>query len=276
MLKIVTREQTLTERAQQQFEELIVSGRLRAGDRLPSESQMGEMLGVSRTVVREAVRLLSARGLVEARSGSGIYVRELNSGLMRDPIDLLLRCKALKPEDIVEVRVLIEVHLAGLAAERATSEDIAAMEDSIARLRNAKLSPHEYAEIDVEFHARLAVAAGNPLFGILSQSINAVMVDPIRFTFERNRQAREDTIREHSSILERIKARDPAGARQAMAESLVDAPRNWGGYPPLEPVLIPTLSRTLKPEVAELASNGKPRRKRAPNNRRVSSPQRTR
>jgi GntR family transcriptional regulator, transcriptional repressor for pyruvate dehydrogenase complex len=68
MLQTVTRDQTLTERARQQFEELIVSGKLRPGDRLPSESEMGKMLGVSRTVVREAVRLLSAKGLVEARN----------------------------------------------------------------------------------------------------------------------------------------------------------------------------------------------------------------
>lgn len=244
MLKTVTREQTLTERAQQQFEELIVSGRLKAGDRLPSESQMGEMLGVSRTVVREAVRLLSARGLVEARSGSGVYVRELNSGMIRDPIDLLLRCRAIRSEDIVEVRALIEVHLAGLAAQRASSGDIASMEASIAKLHNPRLSPPEYAEIDVEFHAGLALAAGNPLFGILSQSINAVMVDRIRFTFERNRRAREDTIQEHSRILDRVKARDPEGARKAMAESLTDAPYNWGGYPPLEPAVIPRLART--------------------------------
>ena len=83
------REQTLTERAQRQLEELIVAGKIKPGDRLPSESQMGKMLGVSRTVVREAVRLLSARGLVDVKTGSGIYVRELNSIMMSDPIDLL-------------------------------------------------------------------------------------------------------------------------------------------------------------------------------------------
>jgi GntR family transcriptional repressor for pyruvate dehydrogenase complex len=246
MFKTVTREQTLTERAQKQLEDLIVSGSLKPGDHLPSESQVGKMLGVSRTVVREAMRLLSAKGLVEARGGSGIYVRQLNSGMIRDPIDLLLRCRAISVENIVEVRAVIEVHLAGLAAQRATSEDIAAMEEAIAQLHNPKLTPREYAEIDVAFHAHLAVAAGNPLFGILSQSINAVMVDPIRFAFEGKDSARKDTIREHSRILDQVKARDPEGARQAMAESLIDAPVNWGGYPSREPTLIPKLARTSK------------------------------
>jgi len=246
MFKTVTRELSLTERAQQQLEDLIVSGSLKPGDHFPSESHVGKMLGVSRTVVREAMRLLSAKGLVEARGGSGIYVRELNSSMIRDPIDLLLRCRAIKVEDIVEVRAVIEVHLAGLAAQHATSEDIAAMEEAIAQLHNAKLEPLEYAEIDIAFHTHLAVAAGNPLFGILSQSINAVMVDPIRFAFQRRDSARNDAIREHRRILDQVKARNPEGARKAMAESLIDAPHNWSGYPSKEPTLIPKLARTPK------------------------------
>jgi GntR family transcriptional regulator, transcriptional repressor for pyruvate dehydrogenase complex len=243
MFKTVPREKTLTERVRQQLEDLIVSGSLKPGDQFPSESQVGGMLGVSRTVVREAMRLLSAKGLVEARDGSGIYVRELNSSLIRDPIDLLLRCRAIRVEDIVEVRAVIEVHLAGLAAQRATSEDIAAMEETIAQLHNDKLTPLQYAEIDIAFHTQLAIAAANPLFGILSQSITAVIVDPIRFEYERRNSARKDTIREHTRILDQVKARDAEGARQAMAESLVGAYDNWGGYLPQEPIVIPKLDR---------------------------------
>lgn len=244
MFKTLTREQTLTERVRQQLEDLIVSGSLKPGDQFPSESHVGKMLGVSRTVVREAMRLLSAKGLVEARGGSGIYVRELNSSMMRDPIDLLLRCRAIRVEDIVEVRAVIEVHLAGLAAQRATSEDIAAMGETIEQLRKDNLTPLEYAEIDIAFHTHLAVAAGNPLFGILSQSITAVIVEPIRSEYERRDSAPKDAIREHSQILDRVKARDAEGARQAMAESLINARTNWGGYLSQEPALIPTLERT--------------------------------
>jgi GntR family transcriptional repressor for pyruvate dehydrogenase complex len=245
MLQTMTREQTLTERAQQQLEELIVSGKIKPGDRLPSESKMGKMLGVSRTVVREAVRLLSARGLVEVKTGSGIYVRELNSTMVSDPIDLLLRYRAIKVEDIVEVRTLFEVHLAGLAAERASAEDIAGLDEAIAKLRNPALSPQEAAEIDVEFHARLAVAAGNPLFAVLAQSITSVMIDPIRDEYERHDFARDDALVEHTRILERVKARDPEGARQAMVESLAVAPKNWEGYN-RQARLIPRLARTAR------------------------------
>jgi GntR family transcriptional regulator, transcriptional repressor for pyruvate dehydrogenase complex len=264
MLHTVAREQTLTQRAEEQLQDLIVSGKLKPGDRLPAETEMGKMLGVSRTVVREAVRVLSARGLVEAKTGSGIYVRGMNSGMIREPMDLLLRSRSITVDDIVEVRQLLEVHLAGLAAERASAEDIRAMEAVVAALHNPDLSPHEYAEVDVAFHGRLAVAAGNPLFILLAQSVNAVMVDPICYVYTRNKLARQDTIREHSGVLERIKARDPEGARRAMAESLADAPNNWDGYLPQRPALIPDPART-----SAFTAAG-PRRKRTPALKRAS------
>jgi GntR family transcriptional repressor for pyruvate dehydrogenase complex len=246
MLHTVAREQTLTQRAEQQVQDLIVTGKLKAGDRLPAESEMGKMLGVSRTVVREAVRLLSARGLVEARTGSGIYVRGVNSAMIRDPMDLLLRSRSITVEDIVEVRQLVEVHLAGLAAQRASAEDIRALEETVAELENPRLSPREYAEIDVAFHGRLAVAAGNPLFLILAQSINAVMMDPICFVYASDKHAREDTIREHNAVLDGIKARDPGRARRAMTDFLADAPHKWDGFLPREARQIPELNRAVE------------------------------
>ncbi len=230
MLESVTREQTLTERAELQLEEIIVSGRLAAGDRLPSESEMAKMLGVSRTVVREAVRLLSAKGLVDVRTGSGIYVRELSGAIVRDPIELLLRHRMVTIEDIVEARVLVEVHLAGRAAERARPADIVAMQDLIAAVSKPGLTPREYAELDVAFHARLAAAGGNPLFLILSETINAVMMAQIESEYENNPQAQQDTIREHTLILNCVRAGDVAGARRAMEEALADAPDHWRAY----------------------------------------------
>jgi DNA-binding FadR family transcriptional regulator len=136
------------------------------------------------------------------------------------------------------------------------------MEQTIAALQNPRLSPREYAEIDVAFHACLAAASGNSLFGILSQSLDAVMIDPIRFTFERSASARIDTLEEHGRILERVKARDPEGARRAMAESLVDAPRNWVGFPARESTLIPSLAKASNDTVDR--ANGRSRKRLSP------------
>jgi DNA-binding FadR family transcriptional regulator len=150
--------------------------------------------------------------------------------MVSEPIDLLLRCKAYSIDEIVEVRELFEVHLAGLAAQHATEEDIGALEDSISKLYNPKLSPREYAEIDVAFHAHLAEATGNSLFAVLSQSINTVMLDPIQSEYEHNPSAREDSIREHSGILNAVKVHDPEAARKAMVQALSNAPKNWRLY----------------------------------------------
>ncbi len=225
MFKTVTRDSTLTERANEQIEGLIVSGALRPGDRLPPERELGEMLGVSRTVVREAVRSLAAKGLVEVRTGSGTYVRRIDANIMQASLDLLLRASALKSEEIHEVRTLLEVRIAELAALRARPDDIRAMEGAIELLKNRSIAPHEYAAADVAFHRYLAAATQNPLFFALLQSLNDVMFE---VQLRGASTVGWDTFREraifyHSRILERVKARDGNGARVAMLEHLAYA-----------------------------------------------------
>jgi GntR family transcriptional repressor for pyruvate dehydrogenase complex len=230
VLEKVRREETLTQRAQQQLEEVIVSGRMKAGSRLPSESDMAAMLSVSRPGVREAVRLLSAKGVVDVRTGSGVYVRELNGSMVRDPIELLLRHRAITIEEIVEVRTLVEVQLAGLAAERARPADIQVLEEAILALSKPGLTPGDYARLDVAFHARLAAAERNALFVILSETINMVMASKIESEYRENPEAPQDAIREHMAILNCVRVGDVQGARKAMADSLAKAPDHWRTY----------------------------------------------
>jgi len=222
MFKSVIRETTLTERAQQQVEELILTGTLKAGDRLPSERALTAKLGVSKTVVREAVRSLVAKGLIEVRAGSGMYVLGLGSDLMKDPMKLLLRSRHLKPEDIFEVREALEVNIAGLAAERAEASDLKEMEETIRGMNKRKLTPIEYAELDVAFHKRLALASGNLLFSALVNTINDVMVEVRLRAISVLGESRfiADAIEQHSRIFERVKAHDVEGARQAMEDHL--------------------------------------------------------
>src|SRR5438128_2693481 len=134
MFTSVTRVSTLTQRAQSQIEELIVSGQLRPGDRLPSEKELGVRLGVSKTVIRESIRSLAAKGLVEVRAGSGTYVLDLGEEIVSQPIGLLLRTHAIQPRHIHEVREALEVRIAALAAEQAQDADVEAMAKSIQKL----------------------------------------------------------------------------------------------------------------------------------------------
>src|SRR3954468_23778083 len=121
----VQREPRLSDKVAEMMLKTILSERLSVGDRLPSERELGEQFGVSRTVVREAVRALAAKGVIEVRTGSGLRVAAVDAAAVRESMSLFLHGVGLDFEKVHEVRSLLEVHLAGLAAERASDEDIA-------------------------------------------------------------------------------------------------------------------------------------------------------
>ncbi len=224
LFKTIPRDSTLTERAQEQIENLILDRALGPEDRLPSERELAQMLGVSRTVIREAIRLLAAKGLVAVRTGSGTYVRILGADIMKAPMDLLLRAGALKIEDIHEVRAVLEIRIAELAANHATDDDLQRMEETIQRLRKRNISAMEYATADVAFHCYLAAATQNPLLLALVNSINDVMIEVrLRAAYSLGDVSRERAIYYHSKILDCVRARDVVGAHDAMVEHLAFA-----------------------------------------------------
>jgi GntR family transcriptional repressor for pyruvate dehydrogenase complex len=222
VFKTIARDPTLTERTQQQLEQLIVDKHLQPGDRLPPQEELSELLGVSRTVVREAVRHLTARGLLEGKRGSGVYVKVMNAEVLREPIDLLLRSQAITRNQIMEARELLEVKISGLAAQRATPQDIEAMQATVETMASGALTRPEFAATDVTFHKLLARAADNPLFLAMANSINDVMIN-LRLCYTDlfgMAQAVELAVQDHSQILDQVKARDVEGARRAMEKHL--------------------------------------------------------
>src|SRR5687768_18134604 len=112
----VTREPRLSDKVADMMLETILSRRLEVGDRLPSERELGEQFGVSRTVVREAVRALVAKGVIEVRSGSGLRVAAVDAAAVTESMSLYMRGGTLDFEKVHEVRALLEVHIAGIAA----------------------------------------------------------------------------------------------------------------------------------------------------------------
>lgn len=223
----ISRAKTLVERANEQLEALIVEGSLSPGEPLPPERKLGEMLGVSRTVVREAVRLLTARGLLEVRSGSGTFVRALGASIIHDSVALLLRAKRLSAEQIYEVRRVLEITVAGLAAERASAEEIVALEAEVAALQHSHAPAAEYAQHDFKFHIRLAESTHNALFLALVNSVSAVTIRTMQQMYAAADYQKAPpwrvTLVEHSAVLERIRQRDAEGARRAMAEHMDQA-----------------------------------------------------
>jgi GntR family transcriptional repressor for pyruvate dehydrogenase complex len=220
----VAREPRLSDKVADLMLESIMSRKLKVGDRLPSERELGEQFGVSRTVVREAVRALAAKGVIEVRSGSGLRVAAVDADSVRESISLFLRGGPLDFQRVHEVRAVLEVHIAGLAAERATPSDIARLQDSHDRMAAAVDDIEDAARDDLEFHRSIAMATHNDLFLLLLDSIASWLMEIMRENLGSGSSPM--ALEQHRRILDSIVARDAEGARLAMATHLEDV-RSW-------------------------------------------------
>lgn len=227
LFRALERDATLSARVAQEIEALIVGSRLAPGDRLLSERELGERFGVSRTVIREAVRALAAKGLLLVRTGDGTYVQDRSQASAAEALGRLLRLAGLsspgRAHAIYEVRRPLEIEIAGLAAARATAEDLAALARFVAAAR-AERDQAAYVSADVQFHLALAAATRNQLFPALLDSVSGLM-NAIRELGIAVDGSREEGCRHHQLILERVAAHDEAGARRAMAAHMDDSER---------------------------------------------------
>src|ERR1700693_1531530 len=175
MYKIVQTSR-LYEQIVQQIEASINSGQLKLGDQLPAERELAHQFGVSRTAVREAVKTLREKGLVEAPPGRGTFITNGSSHSIWQSLDRMIRDG--QPEamvHLVEVREILEPEIASLAAARAEKDDIAAMREAVEVMDNSKTEPEAFIEADLDFHLALAEAASNPLILSLIDSIVGVL-----------------------------------------------------------------------------------------------------
>jgi GntR family transcriptional repressor for pyruvate dehydrogenase complex len=224
----VPREPRLSDKVAEMMLETILSRKLQVGDRLPSERELGEQFNVSRTVVREAVRALVAKGVIEVRSGSGLRVAAVDAAAVSESMSLYLRGATLDFEKVHEVRALFEVHIAGLAAERATEEDLARLTAVHERMQGEASDVEHAARDDLEFHRMIALATQNELYLLLMDSIGSALIDIRRENLGSG--STPLTLSQHEAVLERIAARDPDGAREAMAAHLEGVARWWRGH----------------------------------------------
>src|SRR5579883_2803985 len=159
--------QRLHEGVVQQIVRQVLGGEIKPGMALPSELELSQQFGVSRTVIREAVRVLVAKGLVTAKHGSGVWVQSEEHWDHLDPLILFEQVRSEKNKrilnEIVEVRRVIEVEVAALAAERRSMDDLRALEEAIDAMRGTLNAPDVYTSWDVQFHDRILVAARNRL-----------------------------------------------------------------------------------------------------------------
>ena len=210
----------LYEQIVQQIEGSILKGELVEGSQLPAERDLAKQFGVSRTAVREAIKALQEKGLVDAFPGRGTFVTNGTPNSMRRSMDRIVRSG--EPGGwayLVEVRKILEPEIAALAAVRATDQDLALMREAFNVMDNAGRDSDAYIEADLDFHLALAEAAANPIVLSLIDSIVGLLREE-RLRIFRVEGGPERGQYHHKCILEAIERHDPQEARAAMQAHL--------------------------------------------------------
>jgi len=208
----------LSEAVHRELERRILDGELPSGEKLPTEHALAEHFTVSRSVVREAVARLKAEGLVEARQGSGTFVA-------RQPRVLSFGPKHEAPPELVQVlelRRIVEVAVAGLAAERRSASDLASIRASLDAMDQALALGENGAQADDAFHETIAAAAKNPYLQRVVNFVSAQFSESRRLTWAPADypDLRKRAQGEHHKLFDAIVARDAAAARRHAAAHL--------------------------------------------------------
>jgi GntR family transcriptional repressor for pyruvate dehydrogenase complex len=203
----------------------IVATRLKPGDLLPSVATLSRQFGVSRPVIREALKALSAQGVITTVVGKGAIVQPVNSRLLHLFFRRAMQVESGTPVELMELRRPLEIQSAALAATRRTEEELAAMTAKVQDMRTHLDDLDAYAELDLEFHLIVAAATHNRMLEHLIGSIRGSLRDVIREGLRRRTGAEE--LRRvqvlHEAILEAIAGGDPEAAGVAMARHFDEA-----------------------------------------------------
>ena len=216
----VVRTSRLYEQIVQQIEDSVLNGSLKPGDQLPAERDLAQRLGVSRTAVREAVKALREKGLVEAYSGRGTFITDGTSQAARQSFDLMEKIGQQEgAPHLAELRLILEPGIAALAAARIQEPELVAMREAVAVMDRAQRDPGAFIEADLDFHLALAEAAANPLILSLIDSIVGLLREQRIKIFNVEGGPQRGQLH-HKRILEAVERRDPEMARSAMRAHL--------------------------------------------------------
>lgn len=199
---------------------LIDQGQLKPGDRLPAERELAVHIGVSRPSVRAGLRALAAMGVVQSRHGAGTFIRSGPPVLGSEPLSFLAALHGFTRDEMFEARRVLEVGVAGLAAERATGEHLASIAEEITGMYASLDEPLAFLRHDIRFHRAIAAASGNPILASLVEMVSALFYEQRRKTATRAHDLRESA-EMHRSIYNALRVRDVDRARQMMNEHLV-------------------------------------------------------
>jgi GntR family transcriptional repressor for pyruvate dehydrogenase complex len=209
---------TLSDRVVQYIVEYIREHELQSGDRMPSEVKISADLKISRGIVREAFRSLSAAGILEVGAGRSPKVGALNNVLLTHVMRHALSTRQVSPGQVLDLRCSIEIRAAELAAEMCTEKDVKDLRASVAGMNRAIKNPDRFVPQDVRFHEIISSATGNPLFQLLVGTLRECMETSIRAGLESRTSRTQLTriVETHSAIVDAIESRQSTRAGYIM------------------------------------------------------------
>jgi GntR family transcriptional repressor for pyruvate dehydrogenase complex len=220
MFRTVGAKDRLVDRVVNEIQHQIMAGLFTPGMMLPPERELCEQLGVSRTALREAVRMLVSRGLLETRPGVGTIVKEVTSDHVRQPLAMILtQSGSINLDHLNQVRQILEVEIIQLAAREATHEEIEQLKSLCQRMEAAAGDPREYTALDGDFHRTLAEITHNPFLVILLDAIRDAM-ESVRILVFNHPGLIAIVNEDHRKMIEFIETHDPKAAGKAMLAHL--------------------------------------------------------
>lgn len=197
----------------------IINNQVKTGDFLPPEHELCKMIGVGRSTLREAVTILESKGLVKRFHGQGVKVVDDSQRATSDMFQLFIQREGSTITELIEVRNIIEVRSAALAAERSTQEDLDNILLPLTVMKSETVSMEEYIQADIDFHLEIAKATHNSVLLLLLEVVRPLLHNAILATVKSNLRP-EQSLHYHEKIYAAIKAHDIQAASNAMINHL--------------------------------------------------------
>lgn len=206
----------------EQVKNMIIDGTLKKGDKLPSERELVEHLQVSRTSIREALRALQIIGLVECRQGEGNFIKQSFENNLFEPLSIMFMLQKSDPSEIMELRMVIEIETASIAAKRVTEEELNIMSPLIGILKDSD-NEEERVKADKKFHYTIAHASKNFLIVSVLNAVSSLIdsfIKDARRKIIADKENVDVLAKQHKDIYIALKEKDPVKASEAMKRHL--------------------------------------------------------
>lgn len=206
----------------EEIKDMIINGKLKKGDKLPSERELVEQLNVSRTSLREALRAIQIIGLIDCRQGEGNFIKESFENTLFEPLSIMFMLQESSAREIVDLRRLLEIEMVSYAAERATDEELERIKEIVEALAQSE-DEKACVKLDKELHYTISKASGNYLIQNILNSVSQLMdwfIEDARLKILIRKENKAKLVKQHENICKALVEHDPEAARQAMREHL--------------------------------------------------------